>query len=369
MMPSEDVRRPPFEFRCLGPVSLHCADGRKLGFRTRKQMALFTFLLRRQGQAQPRDQLTDLLWSEDDVSRARHSLSQTTSLINKMLGAEVVTIPAKDELLLREGVIWSDVVEFEHCAAQHRQRDARALWRGNLLEGIWIHNAPGFERWLEAERRRLLETMRRALHELIGIARTEGDWEQMRSVAESLLELDPLDETAMLAQLVALTLLGDRTLALRRYSAFETRLHEELGAEPGPEMRAWAMRQRSGARSGDRAESSGGRINSPTRPEDSARSPSRCTGARPSSRGSGRPGMRPGAARAGASCCSAPRASARAPWPRSWWTRCAWPAARRASRAAFPPSGAFRSRRSRRWCARWPSYRGSSRSARSGSAS
>ena len=253
----EDVRRPQFEYRCLGPVSLHAADGRKLAFRTRKQMALFTFLLRRQGEPQSRDRLIDLLWSEDDVSRARHSLSQSTSLINKMLGREVVTVPAKDELLLQEGVIWADVAEFERCAAQHRQRDARALWRGNLLEGIWVRNAPTFERWLEAERRRLLETMRRALHELLGITRTEGDWEQMRSVAESLLELDGLDETAMLAQLVALTLLGDRTLALRRYTAFETRLVEELGAEPGPEMRAWAKRQRTGARSAGRTQTPG----------------------------------------------------------------------------------------------------------------
>ena len=218
----EDVRRTQFEYRCLGPVSLHGAGGRKLSFRTRKQMALFTFLIRRQGQPEPRDRLIELLWSEDPVSRARHSLSQTASLINKMLGCEAIEIPAKDELLLREGLVWADVAEFEHCAAQHRQRDARALWRGNLLEGIWIHNAPAFERWLETERRRLLEAMRRALHELIGIARTEGDWEQMRSVAESLLDLDALDETAMLAQLVALTLLGDRTLALRRYTAFRT---------------------------------------------------------------------------------------------------------------------------------------------------
>jgi len=251
----EDVRHPRFEFRCLGPVSLHCADGRKLGFRTRKQMALFTVFTRRQGQPQPRDHLIDLLWSEDDVRSARHSLSQTTSLINKMLGCEAVVAPDKDELQLEEGVVWADVAEFERCAAQHRQRDAHALWRGNLLEGLWVHNAPGFERWLEAERRRLLETMRRALHELLGITQTEGDWRQMRSVAESLLELDPLDESAMLAQLVALTLLGDRTLALRRYSAFETRLNEELGAEPGPEMRAWAKRQRSGVGPGGGRES------------------------------------------------------------------------------------------------------------------
>ncbi len=249
MVRNDEVRRSAFEFRCLGPVSLHAADGRKLAFRTRKQMALFTFLLRRRGEAQPRDRLVELLWSEDPVSRARHSLSQSASLINKMLGVEAITVPAKDELLLSPGAVWTDVDEFERCAAQHRQRDARALWRGNLLEGIWVRNAPTFEHWLEVERRRLQETMRRALHELLGSTRTEGDWEQMRSVAESLLELDPLDEAAMLAELVALTLLGDRTLALRRYSAYEARLHAELGAEPGPEMRAWAQRQRSGSRS------------------------------------------------------------------------------------------------------------------------
>ncbi len=243
----EEIRRLHFEFRCLGSVSLHSADGRKLAFRTRKQMALFTFLLRRQGQPHSRDGLIDLLWSEDDVSRARHSLSQSVSLLNKMLGCEAITAPSKDEMVLREGLVWSDVTEFERCAAQHRQRDARTLWRGNLLEGLWIHHAPNYERWLEAERRRLLETMRRALHELLATTRTEGDWEQMRSVAESALELDPLDEAAMLASLVALTLLGERTLALRRYGVFTKRLSEELGAEPGPEMRDWAKRQRSGA--------------------------------------------------------------------------------------------------------------------------
>lgn len=253
----EDARRPEFEYRCLGPVSLH-ADGRKLAFRTRKQMALFTLFVRRQDQPQSRDWLIDLLWSEDDLGRARHSLSQSTSLINKVLGCEAVTVPSKDELLLRRGLIWADVAEFERCAAQHRQQDARALWRGNLLEGLWIHGAPNFERWLEAERRRLLETMRRALHELLVTSRTEGDWEQMRSVAESLLDLDGLDEAAMLAQLVALTLLGDRTLALRRYTAFEAKLLEELGAEPGPEMREWAKRQRRGAKGGAAAEDAAG---------------------------------------------------------------------------------------------------------------
>lgn len=244
----DDPRRPQPEYRCLGPVSLKSATGAQLSFRTRKQMALLTLFVRRPGQPLSRDRLIDLLWSEGDLCRARHSLSQSISLINKVLGCEAIVGSSKDELLLREGLVWADVTEFERCAAQRRQRDARDLWRGNLLEDVWIRRAPNFERWLETERRRLLETMRRALHELLASSRTEGNWEEMHSVADSLLELDGLDETAMLAQLVALTLLGDRTLALRRYAAFEQRLHEELGAEPGPEMRDWSRRQRSCAR-------------------------------------------------------------------------------------------------------------------------
>ena len=253
MDPSGDIRLPQCRFRCLGPVSLQRAAGERLAFRTRKQLALFTLFVRRPGQPQPRDALIELLWSEDDAGRSRHSLSQSISLINKTLGCEAIVPTNKDELVLREGAVWADVAEFERCAAQRRHEDARALWHGNLLEGIWVRHAPNFERWIDAERRRLQETMRRALHELLGTARSEGDWERLRSVAESLLELDGLDETAMLAQLVALTLLGDRTLALRRYVEFEARLRDELGAEPGPEMRDWARRQRTGGPSGSAA--------------------------------------------------------------------------------------------------------------------
>jgi len=244
--PSRESRLHRHEYRCLGPVSLLGPAGRPLSFRTRKQLALFTLFVRRPGQAQSRDGLIELLWSEDDAARSRHSLSQAVSLINKTLGCEAIVSTTKDEMALRDGLVWADVVEFERCVAQRRHQDARALWRGHLLEGVWVRQAPNFEHWLEVERRRLLESMRRALHVLLRAARTEGAWEGLRSIADALLELDGLDETAMLAHLVALTLLGDRTLALRRYVEFERRLGAELGAEPGPEMQDWARRQRTG---------------------------------------------------------------------------------------------------------------------------
>ncbi len=247
MSVSGESRPREYQFRCLGPVSLHGPGGDRVAFRTRKQLALFTLLVRRPGQPQSRDGVMDLLWSEDNAARGRHSLSQSVSLLNKSLHREAIVARSKDEIVMDDGLVWADVVEFERCAAQRRGRDARALWRGNLLEGIWFRHAPNFEAWLEAERRRLLETMRRSLHGLLTTSRTEGDWEGMRSVADALLDLDGLDETAMLAQLSALTLLGDRTLALRRFVEYEARLRDELGAEPGPEMRDWARRQRCGA--------------------------------------------------------------------------------------------------------------------------
>ena len=246
MSVSLESRPREYQYRCLGPVTLHGPGGVRLTFRTRKQLALFTLLVRRPGQPHSRDGLMDLLWSEDTPCRARHSLSQSVSLVNKALGCEAIASSSKDEVVLRDGLVWADVVEFERCAAQRRGHDARALWRGNLLEGTWFRHAPHFEAWLEAERRRLLETMRRSLHHLLTTSRSEGDWEGMRSVADALLELDGLDETAMLAQLSALTLLGDRTLALRHFVEYEARLREELGAEPGPEIRDWAKRQRCG---------------------------------------------------------------------------------------------------------------------------
>jgi len=243
---SAGVRDPTFRLSCLGPVGLRSPDGAKLPFRTRKQTALLLFLARRPGVSVPKAQLLDLLWSDDDEASARHSLSQSVSLMNKSLGSEAIAPAGTDQLALRPGVVWLDVTAFEEHVKGGRPREARALWRGNLLEGFPIQRADGFERWAEGERQRLARAMREVLAELVEAERASGAWGAMRELAEELLALDPLDEGAMLAFLEGLVLLGDRTLALRRYREFETLLAAELAAEPGPPLRAWAQRQRRG---------------------------------------------------------------------------------------------------------------------------
>jgi len=235
-----------FRLTCLGPVALASPAGAKVGFRTRKQTALLLLLARRTGEPVLKDQLLDLLWSEDDEASARHSLSQSVSLLNKALGCEAVTAPGKDQLSLERNLVWLDVTAFEAHVAAQRRAEARELWRGNLFDGFRVPRAPNFERWADLERQRLARLMRGVLHDAADAERAAGNWAAMRHTAEALLDLDGLDEGAILAYLEALVLLGDRTLALRRFREFELQLRSDLDAEPGHALRGWAQRQRRG---------------------------------------------------------------------------------------------------------------------------
>jgi DNA-binding SARP family transcriptional activator/tetratricopeptide (TPR) repeat protein len=222
------------------------AAGARVTLRTRKHVALLYFLAHHAGRPVAREQVVELLWSEDAPQRAKHSLSQSVSLINKALGSEVILQAGRDRLLLAEGTLRLDVAEFEHLVAEGRMDEARALWHGPLFEGLWLRRAPQFEEWLGKERARLLRVLRQAVHVELDLLRKSGDHGRRRIEAERMLELDPLDERAMLAWLEAVTLGGDRALALRRYGEFAQRLREEVDAEPSAALSTWAKRQRKG---------------------------------------------------------------------------------------------------------------------------
>lgn len=231
-------------YRCLGPAQLLGPGGIALRITTRKQAALLYYLARQSGKSFAREEITELLWPDYSEAEARHTLSQTVSLIVKEIGKGSIDTRRGGGLTLREGVIALDVNEFEGAVRSGDHDRAHELWRGRLLEGLAISSAPDFEQWLAAERGRVERLYREVLHGLGEKRRVVGDWEGMANLAERLLELDPLDEKAMLLYLESLTLKGDRTLALRSYAEFETRLREELGAEPAASLSCWATRAR-----------------------------------------------------------------------------------------------------------------------------
>jgi len=235
-----------YRLRCLGPAMVTGPDDERVSFENRKQVVLLYYLARHPGRPVSRDELTEVFWHGDEEKKARHSLSHAVSLINKSLKIEAIVPAGASRVMLVENIVWSDVREFERLAADGEFMQARDLWSGTLFEGYWISKAPKVEEWIATERSRVERTYRRVLHELIDEFRTTGDHDLMRKEAEALLQVDELDERAMLAYVEALTLLGDRTLALREYQAFETKLSKELSAEPSSKLKSWAKRQRSG---------------------------------------------------------------------------------------------------------------------------
>ncbi len=246
MNPKLRPARQPLRMLGLGTGAVLRPDGSRVTLRTRKHLALLFILALRRGRSVTRDRLVELLWSEDGEKKARHSLSQSVSLVNKALGAEVIVTAGHDQLAVEPGGLTLDVEEFEDLVASGHREEARALWRGTLLEGLWLRRAPAFEQWIADERGRCERLMRRLATDLMEQCRQRGDHVGMRAEAEALLAMDPLDETAMLACLQALTLCDERTMALRRYTEFEARLKVELAAEPGAPLRAWARRHRKG---------------------------------------------------------------------------------------------------------------------------
>lgn len=234
----------PYRLLCLGPGVVLRPDGERILLRTRKHLALLLILALRRGRPVTRDRLIELLWSEDGEKKARHSLSQSVSLVNKALGADLITAAGVNQLAINTEALAVDLTEFEDLASDGKGAEARALWKGTVLDGLWLRRAPAFERWIADERARVERVMRRLATELIEQCRQAGDHLGMRAEAEALLVLDPLDESAMLACLQALALCNERTLALRRFAEFEARLKAELDAEPGAQLRSWVRRYR-----------------------------------------------------------------------------------------------------------------------------
>src|SRR5437016_4181677 len=146
------------EFRLLGTLSLTTADGREAGslLSQPRRLALLAYL----AAATPRgphrrDTLLALFWPELDQEHARAALRQSLHVLRSALGADAMVSRGDEEIGLDFERIWCDVAAFARAIDGGELGQALDLYRGNLLEGFFISDAPEFERWLESERAKL----------------------------------------------------------------------------------------------------------------------------------------------------------------------------------------------------------------------
>jgi len=232
-----------FVLHCLGCPALLTVAGEQVRFRTRKHLALLIRLALEPGKRFTRDYLADLLWPDSPPKHANHSLAQGLSVIKAKIAREAVVIQ-RATVGLAPGWIDADI---SHLSA------GNATIGGPFLDGFEIPAARPFEEWKDEYRARLGPQVRDCLVRQMDAARRIGDFATVERHATRLQELDPLAEEGIRGIMEARAWASDRSSALKAFARYETRLAEELGAKPGPELVRMADLLRDGRRPSGRA--------------------------------------------------------------------------------------------------------------------
>jgi YVTN family beta-propeller protein len=227
------------EFRILGPLEVLGDDG-PVHVGSAKQRALLGFLLLRANGPVSTSQIVDALWGESPPATADKLVQGYVHALRKQLGDGVVrTRPPGYEVALQGRTF--DLAEFERLlesarAAPLRQavevrRRALALWRGGALAGV------GLEGQARHEVARLDELRLSTQIEQLDARLELGQHAELVGELEALVAAHPYQERLQAQLMLALYRSGRQADALEHYRAFRRSLDEELGLQPGTELR------------------------------------------------------------------------------------------------------------------------------------
>jgi DNA-binding SARP family transcriptional activator len=233
--------------RILGPLEIASGD-RTLPVRGSKQRALLALLVLRAGEVVGSDRLIDELWGSDPPESGAAALQVRVSQLRKTLeldgpGGLIVTRPpgyvlridresidaCRFERLLAEGRALLADGEPEHAGSRLRQ--GLALWRGPALADL------AYERFAQAEIARLEELRLAALEARIEADLALGRHAELVGELDALAAAHPLREPLRGLQMRALYRAGRQADALAAYRDARHLLVDELGIEPGEELR------------------------------------------------------------------------------------------------------------------------------------
>jgi len=239
-----------------------------------KRSALLAYLLlSRPGGFHRRDSLLAMFWPETDAEHARGSLRKALSFLRHELEEGIVVTRGGEEVGVDPSRVDCDVLAFGDAVAREDWEGALELYRGDLLEGLHVREAPEFVDWVDRERVRLREAAAgaawRGAHQLIG----EGRAVEAERKAQRALGLVPTEESPVRAFIVALAEAGERGAALGFYEKFRDVLGRELGVEPAPETEAAVRAVRNGEIRGSGPGLAGGEA-PPARPLSTSRASS-----------------------------------------------------------------------------------------------
>ena len=221
------------EFRLLGPLEA-VVDGTSVPLGAAKQRALLAVLLLHRNQVVSSERLIDDLWEDDPPAQANKTLQVYVSQLRKTLGAErLVTRPPGYELRVEPGEL--DLERFENLTAEAREKltagDPRSA-REDLHAALELWRGPP-----DAVAARLEELRLNAREDWLHASVESGDAAAVIPELEDLVAQQPLRERPRELLMLALYRTGRQADALELFRRTRELFVEELGIEPGPELR------------------------------------------------------------------------------------------------------------------------------------
>jgi DNA-binding SARP family transcriptional activator len=220
------------EFRILGPLEVF-EDGRSLPLGGQQQRALLMLLLLDANRVVSRDRLIEALWEGDPPDTAQKALQVYVSNLRKRLGRDrIVTQAPGYAVRVESGEL--DLERFRSLVEDGGRQglvEALALWRGPPLAEF------AHRRFALQEIARLEERHLAMLEERIEADLALGRQAELILELESLVEEHPLRERLRALLMLALYRSGRQAEALEVYQDARRALVDELGIEPGRELR------------------------------------------------------------------------------------------------------------------------------------
>jgi DNA-binding SARP family transcriptional activator/tetratricopeptide (TPR) repeat protein len=237
------------------------------GFVTNKDRALLAFLVVEAYRPHRRAELAARFWPDASEKKAAHSLSQGLLHLRKALGdgdrsAPFLLITSQDVQFNGFSEYHLDVARFREllnlsdshthadqsgCETCHKWlQEAAALYRGNLLSGLFLPSCESFEEWRLVQQEQLHHQTLEALEQLAIYCEQRSEWNLVQEYSRRQIALEPWRETAQFRLMRALVQNGQTSTALKQFDLYRQVLSDELGLEPSGEIQNFHEQIRSG---------------------------------------------------------------------------------------------------------------------------
>jgi len=233
-------------FRLLGPLEIRTGEDWR-GIGAPKWRSVLAALLINAGQVVPADVLINEVWRDEPPAKAANLISIYVLRLRRLLGEEysALLVTRSPGYQLRLGPADTDVQVFETMVREGRRAyaagdpetsaarlaEALALWRGSPLADV--PPTP----LVEAETERLAGLRLDAAELRIKAELACGNYAQVIPELRRLLADNPIREGLWLLLIQALDGAGRHAEALDAYGQARRAIADELGVDPGPELR------------------------------------------------------------------------------------------------------------------------------------